>query len=301
MDIVDDVIRHLGLRSRIAYRLERIGSWDGATRDSGLMQLHCVLDGTCRFSVDAQSLDRCARHGEVLLLPRGGCVDVRETPIGATRIGEPTDRPDTPKEARILILGVDVELAGQHQHPLFSGLPAVMLIDRASFVASGTREHAGYLIEQTGTRESGGESAIVDRLVEILLIQAIKAHFTGQRADSAFMQALQDPAISRAIAAVHGEPGHNWNLQRLAATSGLSRSAFSRRFTELTGVPAMHYLTVWRMQIALQTLKVGFADLQTIARSVGYLSPSAFQKAFKRIHGITPAQAAAAGSRRSVA
>lgn len=290
MDIVDDVIRHLGLRSRVAYRLERLGSWDSATRDSRLLQLHCVLDGTCWYRIEPDPADHRIRRGEVLILPRGGMVRLLERPhpdgLAASQAHAAS------RGARVLILGVDVELAGHHFHPLFSGLPTATLIDREGFLASGTREHAGYLIEQTGIQDAGGESAIIDRLVEILLIQSIKAHHAASGTGDSFMRALQNPVISRAITAIHQSPGYNWSLERLAATSGLSRSAFSRRFTDLTGVPAMHYLTLWRMHIALETLKSGRVDLATVAHSVGYLSPAAFQKAFKRVHGFTPSQAA---------
>lgn len=303
MDIVDDVIRHLGLRSRVAYRLERIGSWKNTFRGGHLLQLHCVLDGTCWCRVSPQATRNRMQNGDVLVLPRGGNVELYESPGEDERTPPRTLSPEAISTAthagtpRVLILGVDVELAGHDNHPLFTGLPDATLITRAGFVSSGTRRHAGYLIEQTETQESGTESAIIDRLVEILLIQTIKAHYAANGTDNSFMRALQDPAVSRSVAAIHQSPGYNWSLERLAATSGLSRSAFSRRFTELTGVPAMHYLTVWRMHLALEKLKSGYVDQETVAHTVGYLSPSAFQKAFKRVHGFTPAQAATASAR----
>lgn len=296
MDIVDDVIRHLGLRSRVAYRLEQTGGWDAITRDSQLLQLHCVLDGTCWYRLSTGPTERRLQRGDVLLLPRGGRMSLLPTPSD-THPPPPGNgdhvEPDVRASilaARVLTLGVEVELAGHPRHPLFDGLPEAMQIDRASFLASGTREHAGYLIEKTGGRETEAESAIIDRLVEILLIQAIKAHHASTADDDSFLRVLADPAISQAVAAIHRSPGFNWSLERLAAASGLSRSVFSRRFTDLTGVPAMHYLTAWRMQLALEKLRSGCIDAQSVAHSVGYLSIVAFQKAFKRVHGFTPAQ-----------
>ncbi len=49
----------------------------------------------------------------------------------------------------------------------------------------------------------------------------------------------------------------------------LSRSTFSRQFTELTGITAVHYLTLWRMHTALTRLKAGNRDLHCVAREVG--------------------------------
>lgn len=295
MDIVDDVIRHLGLRSRVAYRLRDGDDWASALRDSPLLQLHCVLDGRCWYRVDTQA-DAIPLHaGEVLMLPRGGRVQLLQEPTHPTRPGEPAHAQC--QAPRILILGVDVELASRIHHPLFAGLPGATLARRAAFRATGTRQHAGYLIDQSGIAQRGdhsrgAESAIIDRLVDILLIQTLKAHYAASGNDQPFVRALHDPAITRAVVAIHAAPGHNWCLERLAAASGLSRSVFSRRFTTLTGVPAMQYLTQWRMHIALEQLRAGVSDPETIAHAVGYLSPTAFRKTFKRVHGFTPAQAA---------
>jgi AraC-like DNA-binding protein len=96
---------------------------------------------------------------------------------------------------------------------------------------------------------------------------------------------------SRDRHAIHENPGRNWSLEHLAEVACLSRSTFSRQFTEITGIPAMHYLTLWRMHTAPTRLKAGNRDLQCVAREVGYLSAAAFQKAFKRVHGFTPTQA----------
>ena len=85
MDIVDDVIRHLGLRSRVAYRLEHIGSWDGVKRNSELLQLHCVLDGTCWYRSGTGPTEQRLQRGEVLLLPRGGSIRLLQTPSHAGR------------------------------------------------------------------------------------------------------------------------------------------------------------------------------------------------------------------------
>ena len=68
----------------------------------------------------------------------------------------------------------------------------------------------------------------------------------------------------------------------------MSRSAFAARFTELVGMPAMHYLARWRMQLAVTTLKEGGAALADVAARLGYQSEAAFSRAFKRLVGVSP-------------
>ena len=54
------------------------------------------------------------------------------------------------------------------------------------------------------------------------------------------------------------------------------------------GEPPLTYLTRWRMTRAQQLLRTSTAPLPAVAREVGYDSPFAFAKAFKRHTGDSP-------------
>ena len=41
--------------------------------------------------------------------------------------------------------------------------------------------------------------------------------------------ALADPRISRALEAVHSDPGSSWTVEGLAKSAGMSRSVFAKR------------------------------------------------------------------------
>ena len=77
-------------------------------------------------------------------------------------------------------------------------------------------------------------------------------------------------------------------MAELAATAGLSRAPFAKRFTALVGQPPLTYLTWWRMTTAARLLGDTDAPLATIAGRVGYTSEFAFAAAFKRAHGTAP-------------
>ena len=49
---------------------------------------------------------------------------------------------------------------------------------------------------------------------------------------------------------MHARPAQDWTIEELARDVGLSRSVLAERFTDLVGMPPMHYLAKWRMQIA---------------------------------------------------
>jgi transcriptional regulator GlxA family with amidase domain len=61
------------------------------------------------------------------------------------------------------------------------------------------------------------------------------------------------------------------------------------RFIHLIGMPPMHYLASWRMQVATEKLRTTSASLAQVAESVGYDSEAAFSRAFKKAFGSAPA------------
>ena len=70
--------------------------------------------------------------------------------------------------------------------------------------------------------------------------------------------------------------------------AGLSRTAFARRFRTMVGEPPLTYLTRWRMTVAAQLLRETNLPVESVATRVGYGSPFAFGKAFKRSMGNAP-------------
>ena len=136
--------------------------------------------------------------------------------------------------------------------------------------------------------QPGGE-AVITRLGDILVIQAIRAWLeTDPGARTGWLGALQDPQIGRAIMLIHSEPARDWTVASLAAELAMSRSAFAARFTALVGEPAMQYVTRWRMQVGLHALKDEGATVGELADRLGYRSEAAFARAFKRVMGIPP-------------
>jgi AraC-like DNA-binding protein len=135
---------------------------------------------------------------------------------------------------------------------------------------------------------AGGET-VITRLADILVIQAIRAWITRDpAAQTGWLGALRDKHIGRAIALIHRDPTRNWTVAALANTVGLSRSAFSARFTHLVGEPAMGYALRWKMHAALMQLRETDMLLAELAGRLGYESEAAFSRAFKRVVGVSP-------------
>ena len=137
----------------------------------------------------------------------------------------------------------------------------------------------------------GGE-AVITRLADILVIQAIRAWMARDpAARTGWLGALRDPQIGQAIALIHRDPARPWTVAALAAEVAMSRSAFAARFTALVGEPPLHYVRRWRMLVAVTWLQEDGAALGELAARLGYESEAAFSRAFKRVMGVSPGAA----------
>ena len=69
---------------------------------------------------------------------------------------------------------------------------------------------------------------------------------------------------------------------------GVSSATLARRFTAKVGETPAAYLTRWRMDLAAQRLRDTDDTVGAIARSLGYTSEYAFNRAFARHRGTAP-------------
>ncbi|MBC8100626.1 MAG: helix-turn-helix transcriptional regulator, partial [Armatimonadetes bacterium] len=135
-----------------------------------------------------------------------------------------------------------------------------------------------------------GSETVVSHLMSILLIMVIRYwilhHADG---DGGWLSALYHPQIGAVLAEIHQQPAYPWTVDSLAKAVNLSRSGLAAQFSALVGEAPMHYLTRWRMQLAVTLLlDEPYATLDQIAQQVGYSSAYAFSKAFKRWFGMAP-------------
>ncbi|MFF5496857.1 AraC family transcriptional regulator [Streptomyces aquilus] len=145
-------------------------------------------------------------------------------------------------------------------------------------------------------RDEPGQEVVLDRLLDLLLIAALRAWFSRPEAAApGWYRALADPVVGRVLRLLQDDPAHPWTVASLAAKAGVSRAALGRRFTELVGEPPMTYLTGWRLALAADRLREGDATLEAIARQVGYGSAFALSSAFKRVYGVSPQEHRARG------
>ncbi len=141
------------------------------------------------------------------------------------------------------------------------------------------------------SQERPFQAGSLDHPLDPLPLHILRAWFDEQSARgtaTGWAAALADPAIGAALHALHRDPALPWTVETLGTRAGLSRAAFSRRFTTLVGRPPLTYLTWWRMATAARMLRESDASLGDVATRTGYASEFAFTNAFKREYGTAP-------------
>ena len=173
--------------------------------------------------------------------------------------------------------------------PVFRTLPT-MLVERTAedkvgaLIASTVRE----IVSRVETAAPGSQ-AVLGRLMELLFVELLRRHIARLPAGSkGWFAALNDPIVGRALQLLHAEPGNRWTLDQIASRVGSSRTVLSDRFKALLGRPPIEYLANWRIQLAAERLRAGHESIPSIAVAIGYESEAAFNRAFKRITGMTP-------------
>ena len=176
--------------------------------------------------------------------------------------------------------GVDGEVGGR----LLRALPQLLVLREGEWDCPVVP-----LLAEEIVKDDPGQEAVLDRLLDVLLIAVLRAWFalpgTG---GPEWYRAYGDPVVGHALRLLHHNPAHPWTVAALARETGASRAALARRFTELVGEPPMAFLTGWRIALAADLLLEPGATLASVAERVGYGTPFALSAAFKRVRGVSP-------------
>ncbi|TDP40015.1 AraC family transcriptional regulator [Nocardia ignorata] len=188
----------------------------------------------------------------------------------------------TDPDGETLMVTGTYESAGAVSTRLLRALPQVAVLPRGDLDS-----RLLDLLVDEATRDRPAQGAVLDRLLDLLLIAALRAWFARDDAP-AWYHAYSDPLVGKALRLLQHNPAHPWTVVALADAVGMSRAALARRFTELVGEPPMTFLTEWRLSLAADLLAETDSTVESIARQVGYGSAFALSTAFKRHFGVSP-------------
>lgn len=262
-----------------------------ATPSDHIIEFHLIAEGRGYVTVREERMPFEA--GDIVMIPHGDAhfmgngsgtepVDAEEAlpsllrgEILTSRIG------GLGEETRIICgyLASDVRLI----RPILASLPPVLRVNIRSDSSGGWLEHMIRHAVDQGSAAAPGIEVIRARLAEVLFAEVLRRFLLQlPPGRSGWLPAVADPAVGRALAALHRRPSHPWTLEELSQEVGLSRSALTERFSRYLGQGPIAYLTDWRLELAAEMLRSSGRSVVQIADEVGYDSEAAFNRAFKR-------------------
>lgn len=291
MDPLSDIVDLLRPRAAVSKPISGKGRWGVRYRAHDAPGFALVLAGAAWLMMEGREPLRLG-HGDFLLLPTTPAFSLcSETDVECVPV-EPQDRSvrhgaqeGTPD---FLALGGSFTFERINASLLLSLMPSLIYVPAAEKGASRLARLIELLSEECAGEDPGKE-LIIRRMLEVLLVEALRRPDVGNGAIPAgLVKGMRLPGLARALSAMHADVRAGWTVAELAGIAGMSRSAFSARFLEMVGCAPIEYLARWRMALARQALMRGVKSLDHIAEEIGYESASAFSTAFRKRNGVAP-------------
>lgn len=260
-----------------------------------------MLEGSC--VLDADGLDALElRRGDFLLLPEtpeftlSGGADVEPT-FSALDHSRHTRHGGETEPVTMRMLGGYFRFDPANAALLVALLPPVVLV-RGDEPGATRLTRLVELIADEADGDGACRDVILQRLVEVLLIEAMRVHTAPELGSTGrgLIAGLADPMLAPALYQLHADVARGWTVEHLARVAAVSRAVFAQRFTRTMGLPPMQYLAEWRVALAKDLLRSERLSIAQVAQRVGYQSATAFTTAFTRVAGRSPSEFVRAGS-----
>ena len=281
LDLLSPVLQDLRLMRASYCRTDMTAPWGVQIPRQDGVCFHFVADGGCWLRLPSQE-PFWIGPGDVALLPRGIGHAIADAPTTPARPLEEFDRdsigPTTHNMraggggARSLIVCCALEFDEPAVHPLTQLMPEVLVLRRADANDPALPMLLSLMAAEVAAQRVGA-ATMMARLADAAVTAMVRSWAETHAAElEGWLAGARDAPIGRALAAIHQQPGHFWSVVALAEIAGLSRSAFTERFTTAVGLSPARYLAHWRMHVAGAWLRHGRSTVADIAQRLGYES-----------------------------
>jgi AraC-like DNA-binding protein len=312
MDTLSEVLRGVRLTGAVFLRGELSAPWCVGMPPANaiarflmpsaehLTNYHLVTNGRCTVKPEG-SAPIALEAGDVIILPHGEShligSDLHLAPADLHALTQPPGWERLPlvryggggetAEIACGFLACDPRLC----RPILTALPAAVKVNiRSTPTGAWIENSIRYALDQAMSPRPGSD-ALLAKLSEVLFVDTLRSYMDSLPPErTGWLAGLRDSLVGASLALMHAHPARAWTVEKLAREVGASRTVLADRFTHFIGEPPMHYLARWRLAVAADLLRSGRTTLMRVAESVGYQSETAFNHAFKREHGVSPAR-----------
>jgi AraC-like DNA-binding protein len=143
-----------------------------------------------------------------------------------------------------------------------------------------------WIITEAGV-EQQGRQAVMNRLMEIFIINMMRSLITKGELAQGMLAGLMHSQLKNVLQQLHNHPEAHWSLDKMAEIALMSRSKFAEVFKVVIGQTPNDYLVSWRVAVAQSLLKQG-KNVSVVANSVGYETASALARVFRKQINMSP-------------
>jgi AraC family transcriptional regulator, activator of mtrCDE len=269
--------------------------------------IHYCLRGAGYIVVDDETPIRLTPHTLVVVPPgRTMTIAATEQPTGLRNAGKHNNGGFTPGSSQRHSVGVGeptlVLACGSFRANYGPGLDlfaslATPIIETFD-VHDQLDQVMAYAMAELAAQDVGG-GPMSAALLKLVLLALLRRCLVSTNAWVERFSILSDPPIARAFAEMASRPSVAHTVRSLSQAVGLSRSAFTARFSAAFGESPMSLLRRVRMRHAADLLAANALSIDQVALSAGYQSRSSFTRTFRRYYGSDPSEYRARARRTS--
>ena len=287
--LVDWLLEGLELDASLFHVGRYCGGWHASTQGMGRASFHLVVQGQCWLHIDGQAEAVRLEAGDAVFL-------LRDLAYRLSGDQDPVSACAQPRQAMQALNahandGVGLVCGFFHFRP---GLSSLIVEGLADWIVLRANEPAGHaaralfgLILEECERLPAPSQTLLERLTHLLFLYVLRQQVHAGQPLGGLVALARQPAFAGLLAQLIEQPGQAWTLETMAACTGLSRSAFFKRFNELAGQSPGQVLLALRMRHACQLLQAG-NTVEQVGAQAGYQSVAAFTRAFAKAVGVQP-------------
>jgi len=284
--LVHWLVSGLELETSVFHVGQYCGAWRASTAGRSRASFHLILRGNCYLHLPQREPVALQANDAVFLL--------RDIAHSLTPEANPGDacvpKPMLPMKP-VLTDGTSLacgffDFRGLLGELLVGSFPEYLLL-RADSAPLRAIAPLFEMILAEAERDEETPSPLIERLTELLFFYVIRDMAQSREVQAGLWAVARQPRFSSLVDRLLQEPARDWSLEDMAQVANMSRTNFCRHFAEACGQPPAQFLLSLRMGIAAQRLRQG-ESVTRAAEHVGYQSPAAFTRAFKKIIGEQP-------------
>lgn len=287
--LVDWLLESLEFDASLFHLGRYCGGWHASTHGMARSSFHLVVQGGCWLHLDGDEQVHPLSAGDAVFL-------LRDLPYRLSSAQSSSDAQNLPRLAMTELDnqardGVGLVCGFFHfksglSSLIIEGLPDWIIL-RAGDPSSKAARVLFEMILEECKRQPTPSSAVLERLSQLLFLYVLRQQLADNQNLGGLVALARHAQFAPLLDQLIEQPQNPWSLETMAACTGLSRSAFFKRFNELAGQSPGQVLLALRIRHACQLLRNN-QTVEQVCAAVGYQSIAAFTRAFAKAMGVQP-------------